>query len=324
MRRPRGQMLPPDARDARSSARAGCSTSSWRWGSSPPAPATALGEPIPIDRGRRAHLRPGAGERLVRARHPEVGVPAARPVHRQELRHLHLALGRALDALEPFRCAPPAQDPEPLPYLRGDAQRRPTTSSSRWRCRRPADRRRRPSAAATSSTSTGTCSSSSPTTPSPAATCGPGDLLASGTISGPDEGSYGSLLELTWRGTEPLALPAGGERKFLQDGDTVIMTGWCQGDGYRVGFGEVSGRGACRRWAGGGRAMTRDPAGKPDPEPRSPTAHAGHGVPRAGGRPVAAATCPTGTRSTRWSVDQRDEFWDVGLALRRRASASAR
>jgi fumarylacetoacetase len=67
----------------------------------------------------------------------------------------------------------------------------------------------------------------------------PGDLLASGTISGPTPGSYGSLLELAWRGTRPLKL---GEetRIFLQDGDRVTMTGWCDGEGYRVGFGEVT------------------------------------------------------------------------------------
>ena len=70
----------------------------------------------------------------------------------------------------------------------------------------------------------------------------PGDLLASGTISGPTEDSYGSLLELTWRGTKPIRLGSGAERKFIQDGDRITMTGWCQGDGYRVGFGEVTGR----------------------------------------------------------------------------------
>ena len=70
----------------------------------------------------------------------------------------------------------------------------------------------------------------------------PGDLLASGTISGPEPGSYGSLLELTWRGTRPLALEGGEERRFLQDGDRVTFTGWCQGAGYRVGFGAVTGR----------------------------------------------------------------------------------
>ncbi len=67
-----------------------------------------------------------------------------------------------------------------------------------------------------------------------------GDMMASGTISGPDKGSFGSMLEITWRGTEPLTLPGGAQRKFLADGDTVTMSGWCQGDGYRVGFGELS------------------------------------------------------------------------------------
>lgn len=69
-----------------------------------------------------------------------------------------------------------------------------------------------------------------------------GDLLASGTISGPDKNSYGSLLELTWRGTEPIKLPDGEERKFLLDGDTLIISGYCQGEGFRVGFGEVTGK----------------------------------------------------------------------------------
>ena len=69
-----------------------------------------------------------------------------------------------------------------------------------------------------------------------------GDLLASGTISGPTPDSLGSMLELAWKGTRPLALPGGETRTFLQDGDRVTMTGWCQGQGYRVGFGEVTGR----------------------------------------------------------------------------------
>jgi fumarylacetoacetase len=70
----------------------------------------------------------------------------------------------------------------------------------------------------------------------------PGDLLASGTISGSEPDSYGSMLELSWRGTKPIDLGDGEIRKFLQDGDEVIIRGWCQGDGYRVGFGECSGR----------------------------------------------------------------------------------
>ena len=50
------------------------------------------------------------------------------------------------------------------------------------------------------------------------------------------------MLELAWKGTKPLALPSGETRSFLQDGDRVTMTGWCQGQGFRVGFGEVTGK----------------------------------------------------------------------------------
>ncbi|EDO43610.1 predicted protein [Nematostella vectensis] len=66
----------------------------------------------------------------------------------------------------------------------------------------------------------------------------PGDLMGSGTISGETPDSYGSLLELCWKGTKPLDLGNGVTRKFLQDGDEVVMTGFAQGDGFRVGFGE--------------------------------------------------------------------------------------
>ncbi|HBR11855.1 MAG TPA: fumarylacetoacetase [Chryseobacterium sp.] len=69
-----------------------------------------------------------------------------------------------------------------------------------------------------------------------------GDVYASGTISGEDEKSYGSMLELTWRGTKPLQLKNGIERKFLEDGDTVTMKAWSEKDGIRVGFGEVTGK----------------------------------------------------------------------------------
>ncbi|XP_040349329.1 fumarylacetoacetase [Herpailurus yagouaroundi] len=70
----------------------------------------------------------------------------------------------------------------------------------------------------------------------------PGDLLASGTISGPEPESFGSLLELSWRGTKAIDLGNGQTRKFLLDGDEVIITGHCQGDGYRVGFGQCAGK----------------------------------------------------------------------------------
>lgn len=67
-----------------------------------------------------------------------------------------------------------------------------------------------------------------------------GDMMASGTISGPDSSSFGSMLEISWRGTKPVEMPDGTERKFINDGDTVIMRGKCEKDGVRIGFGEVS------------------------------------------------------------------------------------
>lgn len=69
-----------------------------------------------------------------------------------------------------------------------------------------------------------------------------GDLYASGTISGSEPGTFGSLLELSWRGSKPVSLANGESRSFLQDGDELILTGFCQGEGYRVGFGECAGK----------------------------------------------------------------------------------
>jgi len=66
-----------------------------------------------------------------------------------------------------------------------------------------------------------------------------GDLMGSGTISGPTEDSYGSMLELAWKGTKPLKMNDGSERKFILDGDTVIMRGHSKANGVRIGFGEV-------------------------------------------------------------------------------------
>ena len=67
-----------------------------------------------------------------------------------------------------------------------------------------------------------------------------GDMMGSGTISGPTEDSYGSMLELSWRGEKPIKMKDGTERKFINDNDTVIMRGFCEKDGTRIGFGEVS------------------------------------------------------------------------------------
>ncbi len=68
-----------------------------------------------------------------------------------------------------------------------------------------------------------------------------GDLLGSGTISGPEKLQRGSLLELSWGGKEPIALPGGETRSFIEDGDTLTLHGAAQGDGYRIGFGPCSG-----------------------------------------------------------------------------------
>jgi fumarylacetoacetase len=67
-----------------------------------------------------------------------------------------------------------------------------------------------------------------------------GDMMASGTISGPHEGSYGSMLEIAWKGTKPVAMNDGSQRTFIQDGDTVVMRGHASKDGVRIGFGECA------------------------------------------------------------------------------------
>ena len=146
-----------------------------------------------------------------------------------------------MDALEPFRVEGPAQDPEPLPYLRQDGKAsvdlhlevtlRPEDTAEATTICRTNFRHMYWSMAQQLAHHTGSgCNTRV------------GDLMGSGTISGPEPDSFGSLLELTWNGQKPLALAGGGERSFLEDGDDVIITGWCQGNGYRVGFGEVTGR----------------------------------------------------------------------------------
>jgi fumarylacetoacetase len=69
-----------------------------------------------------------------------------------------------------------------------------------------------------------------------------GDLCASGTISGPTPDSYGSMLEISWKGTKPVQMPDGSERKFINDGDSVIMRGWGERNGIRIGFGTCEGK----------------------------------------------------------------------------------
>lgn len=69
----------------------------------------------------------------------------------------------------------------------------------------------------------------------------PGDLFGTGTISGPEEGTYGSMMELSWKGTKPILFEGNITRTYIEDGDEVIMSAYCEGSGYRVGFGDCSG-----------------------------------------------------------------------------------
>ena len=146
-----------------------------------------------------------------------------------------------LDALEPFRVAGPEQVPEPFPYLRHAGEHgfdihlevalQPAGAARATTVCRTNFRHMYWSMAQQLAHHTVSgCNTAI------------GDLMASGTISGAEPSAFGSLLELTWNGQKPLRLEGGAERRFIEDGDTVTMTGWCQGEGYRVGFGEVLGR----------------------------------------------------------------------------------
>jgi fumarylacetoacetase len=145
-----------------------------------------------------------------------------------------------LDALEPFLVDQPAQDPTPLAYLQDkeksgynihleasltpkEGMRTVLTKSNLkymyWTFKQQLAHH-----------SVGGCNMRT------------GDLIGSGTISGPTEDSFGSMLELCWAGQKEIPLNGGKVRKFIQDEDVVELTGWCQGDGYRVGFGNCTGR----------------------------------------------------------------------------------
>ena len=145
-----------------------------------------------------------------------------------------------LDALEPFRTSSPEQDPEVLPYLKGrgsmhfdvalEVGLRPRNSVETLICRSNLKHIYWSMAQQLAHHTVNGCN------------VRVGDLMASGTISGDTPDSYGSMLELTWKGTKPLALDDGGERRFIEDGDTVVMRGHGERNGVRIGFGEVSGQ----------------------------------------------------------------------------------
>ena len=143
-----------------------------------------------------------------------------------------------LDALQPFRTDGPEQKPEVLSYLKYEGQKsydihlevliQPENGAENTICQSNFKYMYWNMAQQLAHHTVNGCN----------IRCG--DLMGSGTISGPTPDSYGSMLELAWKGTKPLTLSDGSTRKFIQDHDTVIMRGYSEKDGIRIGFGEVS------------------------------------------------------------------------------------
>jgi fumarylacetoacetase len=146
-----------------------------------------------------------------------------------------------LEALEPFRKPLPSQDPKPLPYLRWEND---ITFDIHLEAHLQTSSMNAPHVITRTNPQNLYWSVAQQLAHHTVNGCNlePGDLLASGTISGATEESRGCMLELTWRGANPLKLPNGEIRKWLEDGDRLTITGSCQSDGYQVGFGEVTGR----------------------------------------------------------------------------------
>ncbi|WP_180159317.1 fumarylacetoacetase [Acinetobacter sp. YH12047] len=147
-----------------------------------------------------------------------------------------------MEALEPFKTSSPAQEPKPLAYLHED------NSSNSYDINLSVEIQPENSDQADVICETNFkymyWSMAQQLAHHTIAGCNVqvGDLMGSGTISGPTPNSYGSLLEITWNATKPLTLSNGEQRTFIQDGDTVIMKGHCEKDGLRIGFGTVIGK----------------------------------------------------------------------------------
>src|SRR6266536_3585771 len=214
-------------------------------------PGNSLGEPVPIDRAMD-HI---FGLVLMNDW-------SARDVQAWEYQPLGPFLAKnfctsispwvvTLEALEPFRKPLPPQDPDPLPYLRAkddftfDIRLEAALQTAKMLATpSPSGGGKAPHIITRTNFQNLYWSVAQQLAHHTVKGCNlqPGDLLASGTISGPTEESRGCMLELTWRGANPLKLPNGETRKWLEDSDKLTITGWCERDGYRVGFGEVSGR----------------------------------------------------------------------------------
>ena len=151
-----------------------------------------------------------------------------------------------LDALEPFRVAGPVQEPPPLPYLHVN---RPWGYAIDLAVELRSERMRAEGIAPATISRTNfrdmywNVAQQLVHATANGAVARPGDLFASGTISGASQGSQGSFIELTWNGERPIELPDGETRRFLDDGDEVVLRGWCEREGARrIGFGAARGR----------------------------------------------------------------------------------
>ncbi len=147
-----------------------------------------------------------------------------------------------LEALEPFKTSSPVQEPQPLAYLREDH-----TANSydiNLSVEIQAENAEQADVICETNFKYMYWSMAQQLAHHTIAGCNVqvGDLMGSGTISGPTPNSYGSLLEITWNATKPLTLSNGEQRTFMQDGDILIMKGHCEKDGLRIGFGEVTGK----------------------------------------------------------------------------------
>ena len=142
-----------------------------------------------------------------------------------------------MEALEPFRVKGPVQEPEVLPYLRYEGAR---NFDIRLEVLIEAPNKQPLSVCKSNFKYLywNMCQQLAHHTVN-GCNMRVGDLCGSGTISGPDAGSMGSMLELTWKGTKPIHMPDGSERRFINDHDTIIMRGFCEKDSLHIGFGEV-------------------------------------------------------------------------------------
>ena len=144
------------------------------------------------------------------------------------------------EALEPFRVHGPGQDPAPLPYLQ---QKQPNNYDLQLAVGLRAAQMNEAVNICRTNFKYMYWSSVQQLVHHASSGCAMnvGDLLGSGTSSGPGKSQRGSLMAISWNGSEPVELAGGIKRTFLEDGDSLSFHGWCQGNGYRVGFGEVEG-----------------------------------------------------------------------------------